>query len=171
MLMKYLRDSNVGISSGIITKDFEVAGVPVGDFITAANYVMPDETYLIVDEDWFKKEFLTTTGFQSFLFNNGIQNYSDLRNDCDDFSRAFSFYARIKFRAMGFKESSPSVGDLYYRTPYDGTAQLGGGHAINIGVFLDKNGNKVIRFIEPQGPNFTQLDAETQKYYISFLGM
>lgn len=170
-LVKFLRDSKVGISPGILTKDFEVGGYPVGDVISAANYVTPDEKYMIVDEEWFKKEILGDFGFKSFLFKNGIESYSSLRNDCDDFSRAFSFYVRIKFRTMGFKSSTPAVGDLYYRTPYDGTAELGGGHAINIGIFLDKNGSKVIRFIEPQGPNFVELDKETQEYYIDYMGM
>lgn len=75
---------------------------------------------------------------------------------------------------MGFKDSSPAVGDLYYSTPYDNSeAALGGGHAINAGIFLDKNGNKVFRFIEPQGnaPHFVELDEETRKYYIQFFGL
>jgi len=171
VLQKFLRDSNVGISPGVLSTNVVVGGFPIGNMISAANYIMPDSKYMIVDEEWFQKEFLNNMGFKGFLFKNGIENYSSLRNDCDDFSRAFSFYVRIKFRTMGFKDSTPAVGDLYYRTPYDGSAALGGGHAINVGVFLNKFGEKVIRFIEPQGPNFVQLDEETQKYYIQFLGM
>ena len=171
-LMHFLRESEIGISPGILTKDYEVGGYPVGDYLTAANYVMPDENYMLVDEEWFKMEFLNSLDFKTFLFNNGIENPAYLRNDCDDFSRAFSFYVRIKFRTMGFKNATPAVGDLYYADPYmDTGAELGGGHAINMGVFLDKNGNKVIRFIEPQGPHFVDLPKEYQKYYIDFMGM
>lgn len=171
-LVVYLRDSNIGISPGIITKDFEVGGYPVGDFITAANYVTPDIYYMMVDEDWFKKEILNPMAFRSFLFKNGIESYNDLRNDCDDFARAFTFYTRIKFRTMGFMKSTPAVGDLHYSTPENNEGEkIGAGHAINIVVLLDKNGNKVIRFVEPQGPNFTELSEETKKYYINHMGM
>ena len=171
-LVGYLRDSNIGISPGIITKDFEVGGYPVGDFITAANYVTPDTYYIMVDEEWFKKEILNTMAFKGFLFKNGIESYNELRNDCDDFSRAFTFYCRIKFRTMGFMKATPAVGDLHYSTPENNTGpELGGGHAINIAILLDKNGNKVIRFVEPQGPNFVELPEETKKYYITHMGM
>ena len=172
LLTKYLRDSGIGIAPGIITEDFEVGGYPVGDFITAANYVTPDTYYILVDEEWFEKEILNTLAFKSFLFKNGIQSYNELRNDCDDFARAFTFYSRIKFRTMGFLKATPAVGDLHYGTPNDNSGtELGGGHAINIVILLDKNGNKVIRFVEPQGPKFVELDEETKKYYINHMGM
>ena len=172
-MLGLLRTEKIGIAPGFFTEDFEVGGIVVGDMISAANYVLPDSKYLIVDEEWFNDNILNTLDFKEFLFRNGIENYSSLRNDCDDFARAFSFYVRIKFRTMGVKDSTPAVGDLYYSTPQDGTAELGGGHAINVGVFLDKNGKKIIRFIEPQGtaPHFVELDDETRKYYIRFLGM
>jgi len=170
--LNLFRENKIGIYPGVLTKDFEVAGIPVGDFITAANYVMPDGQYIIVDEEWFKREILNKMQFESFLFKNGIEGYNKLRNDCDDFSRAFTFFVRIKFRTMGFMKATPAIGDLHYSTPYDNSeTEFGGGHAINIGIFLDKNGKRVIRFIEPQGPNFVELDEETKQYYIRFMGM
>lgn len=167
-----LRTNKVGLQPGILTKDFSVGGMVIGDWLSAANYVMADSEYIIVDEEWFKKEILP--GFQAFLFKNGIQNFKDLRNDCDDFARAFSFYVRIKFRTMGFLKATPAVGDVYYKY-YDpnGGEALTAGHAINGGIFLDKDGNKVVRFIEPQGiiPNFVDLDPSIRSTSIVFFGM
>ena len=168
-----LRTNKVGLQPGIITKDFSVGGRVIGDWISAANYVMADSQYIIVEEEWFKKEILP--GFQSFLFKNGIQNYKDLRNDCDDFARAFSFYVRIKFRTMGFLKATPAIGDIYYKyyDPNSNSETLTSGHAINGGIFLDKNGNKVVRFIEPQGisPKFIELDESIKTTGITFFGM
>lgn len=133
------------------------------------TFVLPDTKYIIVSEKWFKNNIMPE--FRSFLFNNGIDDFSKMRNDCDDFARAFSFYVRVKFRTMGYIKSSPSVGDFYYNIPFSGNGELGGGHAINVGVFLDDNGNKVVRFIEPQTSSFTNVDEETRKFYVVHLGM
>lgn len=132
--------------------------------IDANAMVFPDKYYIVVDEEWFKQKIMP--GFQEFLFKNGIENYNKLKNDCDDFARSFSFYVRIKFRTMGYMESSPAVGDLHY-------SNLDVGHAINVGVFYEKNTtNKVVRFIEPQfPPRFVDLDEETKKYYVNYIGM
>jgi hypothetical protein len=128
-----------------------------------ANFIMPDLFYTIVDEEWFKQEIMP--GFQNFLSKNGINSYSELRNDCDDFARAFSFYVRVKFRTMGYMKSTPAVGDFYY-------SDFDTGHAINVGVFFDKSGNKVVRFIEPQfPPRFVNVDDEVKKFYVKHLGM
>ena len=171
--LQILRTNNIGIIPGILTKDFSVGGIVVGDWLSAANYVMADSYYIIVEEEWFKKEILP--GFQDFIFKNGIENYSKLRNDCDDFSRAFSFYVRVKFRTMGFLKATPAIGDVYYNF-YDPDADenvLVSGHAINGGIFLDKNGKVVVRFIEPQGlvPSFVELDPIIKSTGISFFGM
>jgi hypothetical protein len=162
---------NLGIQPGILTKDFTVGDYIVGDYLTAANYSMPDNQYVIVDETWFKNHILP--GFEKFLWNNGIEGYKNLRNDCDDFARAFTFYVRIKFRTMGFLKASPAIGDLHYANPPEKQKEFGDLHAINIGIFLDAQGNKVVRFIEPQNnpPSFIQLDEETIKYYIHHMGM
>ena len=132
--------------------------------IDAYSLVFPDNYYIVVDEEWFKKQIMP--GFESFLWTNGIQNYSAMRNDCDDFARAFSFYVRIKFRTLGYMKATPAVGDLHYRN-------LDMGHAINVGVFYEKGTtNKVVRFIEPQfPPRFVDLDEEIKKYYVRYIGM
>ena len=165
------RDANLGIKPGIITKDFTVGGILVGDFITASNYILPDTEYVIVDEDWFKRHIIPD--FENFLWKNGIESYDKMRNDCDDFARAFTFYVRIKFRTMGFIKATPAIGDLHYSTPFVGGGLLGGGHAMNVGIFLNSSGEKVVRFIEPQTkpPSFVELDEETKKYYIKHLSM
>ena len=171
--LQILRTNNIGIYPGILTKDFSVGGIVVGDWLSAANYVTADSHYVIVDEEWFKKEILP--GFRGFMIKNGIQNYQDLRNDCDDFTRAFSFYVRVKFRTMGFLKSSPAIGDVYYNDYNSNTGNdgFGGGHAINGGIFLDKNGKVVVRFIEPQGiiPSFVELDPIIKSTGIIFFGM
>jgi len=137
-----------------------------------ADVVYGDLNYAVVDEKWFINEVIG--GFGNFLKKNGIDNYNALNNDCDDYARAFSFYCRVKFRQLGYK-ASMAVGDFYYRTPYDNSALLGGGHAMNVGIFLDTNGKKVVRLIEPQIPvriyPVTHLDEETLKYYVNHIGM
>ena len=132
--------------------------------IDSDSLVFPDHYYIVVDEEWFKQQIMP--GFQSFLYKNGIQNYSEMRKDCDDFARAFSFYVRVKFRTMGYMKATPAVGDLHY-------SNLDMGHAINVGVFYEKGTtNKVVRFIEPQfPPRFVELDEETKKYYVKYIGM
>ena len=132
--------------------------------IDSDSLIFPDREYIVVDEEWFVKHIIP--GFQEFLFKNGIQNYSELRNDCDDFARAFSFYVRVKFRTMGYMKATPAVGDLHY-------GDLDKGHAINVGVFYEKGTtNKVVRFIEPQfPPRFVDLDEETKKFYVKYIGM
>ena len=136
------------------------------------DVVYGDNQYAVVGEEWFVREIIG--GFGEFLRRNGIETYT-LSNDCDDFARAFSFYCRVKFRQLGYDKASMAVGDFYYRTPYDGSALLGGGHAMNIGVFLDKNGKRVVKLIEPQLPvrvyPLNHLDEETLKYYIKHIGM
>jgi hypothetical protein len=128
-----------------------------------ANFILPDNYYAVVDEKWFDEEVIP--GFQSFLFKNGVENYTQLRNDCDDFARAFSFYVRIKFRTMGYIDSTPAVGDFFYQT-------MDMGHAINVGVFFDATGKKIVRFIEPQAlTTKVVIDEETRKYYVKHLGM
>ena len=128
-----------------------------------AEFVLPDKYYVIVDEKWFDEEVIP--GFQFFLMRNGISNYSQLRNDCDDFARAFSFYVRIKFRTMGYIDATPAVGDFYYQA-------LDTGHAINVGIFFDATGKKIVRFIEPQAPmSKIIIDDETKKYYVKYLGI
>lgn len=137
------------------------------------NFIFGDSKYIIVNEDWFKKEILG--GFKQFLFDNNIQNYS-LRNDCDDFARAFSFYCRVKYRSLGYMDYSPAVGDFYYKESTGGQGSLfDWAHAINIGIFVDNAGNKVVRFIEPQEADelhdISYISEEVRKYYVEHVGM
>lgn len=137
------------------------------------DFIYGDEKYVIVDEEWFKENILF--GFDDFLFKNGIKEYG-LKNDCDDFARAFSFYCRVKYRSLGYMKSSPAIGDFYYKwSSGNQNSLLDGAHAINVGIFLDKSGNKVVRFIEPQKPNklysIDLINEEIRKYYVEHVGM
>lgn len=140
-----------------------------------ANFIYGDEKYAVVSENWFISEILP--GFNVFLVNNGINGYTKLKNDCDDFARAFTFYCRVKFRSLGYTDFSPAVGDFYYKwsTGDNRNTLLDGAHAICIGVFLDESGNKVVRFIEPQKANklhtVDSIDEEIRKYYVEHIGM
>jgi hypothetical protein len=136
------------------------------------DFIFGDSKYVIVDENWFVEKVLF--GFEQFLFDNGIQNYS-LRNDCDDFARAFSFYCRVKYRELGYMKSSPAVGDFYYKwSDGDPNSLLNNGHAINVGIFFNSAGEKVVRFIEPQKPNklydISFIDEEIRRYYVEHVG-
>jgi hypothetical protein len=140
-----------------------------------SNFIYGDEKYVVVSENWFISEILP--GFKEFLVKNGISGYAKLKNDCDDFARAFTFYCRVKFRSLGYTDFSPAVGDFYYKwsTGDNRNTLLDGAHAICVGVFLDESGNKVVRFIEPQEADklysVESIDEEVRKYYVEHVGM
>lgn len=146
----------------------EISSIELERFIKNSNsvaadtFLFADATYTLVDEEWFKKNVLNK--FNEFLVKNGVSSASVEKNDCDDFSRAFSFFVRVKSNQSNFIKYDISGGELYYRT-------LDMGHAINIAVVLDKNGNKKLLFIEPQGPSLVNLDDEYKKFYVIYVGM
>lgn len=130
--------------------------VPINDYIIA------DGDYSLVDEDWFKQNILNT--FNDFLFNNGVLLANKKKNDCDDFARAFSFYTRIKSMQCSAIDYDMAVADVYLQN-------FDFGHAINMVVVLDKNGNKKVIFIEPQGPKIITLTDQQKTEDVSYIGL
>jgi hypothetical protein len=156
---------NIGVSElmWFIRRDNGL--VPSDAFIAADKY------YVMVDEDWFKSKIVD--GFNDYLFKNGVSRANAKKNDCDDFSRNFSCFVRNFSIQSSFLEYDISAGELYYTIPSEmNPANPIGitGHAINVAVVLDKSGNKKIIYIEPQGPLMVQLEEETKKNYVSFIG-
>lgn len=144
-----------------------ITSADVSWFIRRENGIDPnyfttaDTNYVAVDEEWFKANIMDT--FNAFLSKNGVAIADAKKNDCDNFARAFSFHTRVKSMQSKFMNADMAVGDLYYKN-------LDFGHAINVAIVLDKEGNKKLIFIEPQGPSIVKLDDEYKKYYIIYIG-
>jgi hypothetical protein len=146
----------------------EATGIEVMRFVKYTNqvdayeFVTADSKYTLVDEAWFKANVLN--GFNDFLVKNGVGAVNLKKNDCDDFSRAFSFFSRVKSMQASFMDSDLAVGDLYYKN-FDVS------HAINVAVVLDTDKKWKILFIEPQGPKVVDLQEEYRKFYVFHVGM
>jgi hypothetical protein len=130
--------------------------------LNSTDTLYADNDYVLVDEDWFKENILNQ--FNDFLSKNGVYFGDANKNDCDNFSRAFSFFARVKSSQAKFLKYDIAVGELYYKN-------FDVGHAINFAIVLDKEGKKKIIFIEPQGPSIVNFSEEFKQSFVQYVGM
>lgn len=143
-------------------------------FITEDNHfnadfdLFSDQYYTIVDEAFFTNNILNQ--FDAFLVKNQINLTVTNKNDCDKFTRAFSFFSRtFSIQCTNIQYIIP-VADFYYSVGLDKK------HAINLIVVLDNITNqKKLIFVEPQTKSIINisLDADfTNPMLIpNFIGM
>ena len=131
------------------------------------NYIYGDNFYTLVDEDFFVNNVLVQ--YNSFLIAQGMQTPSLLKNDCDKFSRGFSFFSRVKSLHCAAITNAMAVADFYYDANFDKS------HAINIAIVLDnKTNQKKLLYIDPQNQTIintaSYTDFKDPMFSIKFVG-
>lgn len=106
--------------------------------------VVTDVKYMLPSENWFLGKFPgLLRDFQSDLRQT---SYVEAENDCDDFARMASGFAKILHNnTKKVKGTSLAVGEFYYFSD-----RLQVFHAINFALVKDDDGRFKVLFIEPQ---------------------
>jgi hypothetical protein len=130
--------------------------------LNSVDTLYADNDYVLVDEIWFNENILNQ--FNDFLSKNGVYFGDVNKNDCDNYARAFSFFARVKSSQAKFLNYDIAVGELYYK-------DFDFGHAINFAIVLDKDGKKKMLYIEPQGPTIINFSEEYKESFVKYVGM
>ena len=104
-----------------------------------------DKYFCAVSEEWFTTTVLPE--YWQFLKDLELQNrYEDEKNDCDDYTRAFTFFCKMKARRTMDMRYNMAVADVFY--------YVGGNkknpHAINGIIVMTKEGNLKLIYVEPQ---------------------
>jgi len=118
-----------------------------------------DQHFLAVDENWITNTVITE--YKQFLKDLNLENkYESEVNDCDDYSRTFTFFCKIKSRRTNDFRYSMAVADVFYHV----AGNKRNPHAINGIIVLTSEGKLKLVYIEPQtGIIF----AESEKSNIS----
>ena len=108
--------------------------------ISDANAGVPNAKWIEDEFNGFYKDKLEEMGLGTW----------DARWDCDDF--AYQYYAMMRWAHFMTKKSMAegiAVGIVFFMSGARAEGGGGGGHAINL-VVVGKEGERKIRFIEPQ---------------------
>jgi len=133
--VRYIEINSTQIESLLFTNGIKTSVGGIGD-----------SDYSVMDESWFRDVLLKE--FNSFLTDIELKNKYDYpKNDCDDYTRSFSFFCRLKSYKLMDVRYTMSVGDVFYRRN-NGSEK----HSMNFAIVLTKEGLLKLIYIEPQTP-------------------
>lgn len=103
-----------------------------------------DGEYMLPTASWVHGTF--ASALDSVLKGLGLTEWSEEAWDCDKFSRLAWAYAGLLWaKTQGRPQTGLAFGVVCYMSE-----RLGGGHAINVFIHRDSNGQARVQFVEPQ---------------------
>ena len=137
----------------------EIRGVIQEANVATLDVDLLDDLYALPSEIWLREVFFTNLKFVQDQL--GVYTYEETVNDCDDFGRFCSAYARLLHART--KERPPgtalAVGDMCYYSVAPSVTDSGRKHYINLAI-CKVDDKLVVLFIEPQLPGFVKLTPE-----------